>query len=250
MTPPLFFVDASRLAAAEVRLDGPEGRHAARVRRIGVGERVDLADGSGAVAECVVVAVARDALDLRVRSRRTEPPPQPRLTVVQALPKGERAELAVGAMTEVGVDAIVPWAAARCVVTWDGDRARKGVARWRTAAWEASKQARRARLPDVYDAASTRDVADLLAGAALSVVLHEAAQRPLTALTVVPGSGDVVVVVGPEGGLTPEELAAFAPVGADAYRLGPTVLRSSTAGVVAATLLLARSGRWSASPTC
>jgi len=250
MTPPLFLVDASRLATEEVRLDGAEGRHAARVRRIGVGERVDLADGSGAVAECVVVAVARDALDLLVRSRRTEPPPQPRLTVVQALPKGERAELAVSAMTEVGVDAIVPWTAARCVVTWDGDRARRGVARWRTAAWEAGKQARRARLPEVYDAASTRDVIDVLAEAALAVVLHEEARQPLSALTVIPDSGDLVVVVGPEGGLTPEELTAFAAVGSDTYRLGPTVLRSSTAGVVAATLLLARSGRWSAFPTC
>ena len=250
MTPPLFLVDASRLATEEVRLDGAEGRHAARVRRIGVGERVDLADGSGAVAECVVVAVARDALDLLVRSRRTEPPPQPRLTVVQALPKGERAELAVSAMTEVGVDAIVPWTAARCVVTWDGDRARRGVARWRTAAWEAGKQARRARLPEVYDAASTRDVIDVLAEAALGVVLHEEARQPLSALTVIPDSGDLVVVVGPEGGLTPEELTAFAAVGSDTYRLGPTVLRSSTAGVVAATLLLARSGRWSAFPTC
>jgi 16S rRNA (uracil1498-N3)-methyltransferase len=245
MTPPLFFVDPDRLALDEIRLDGAEGRHAARVRRIHVGERVDVADGFGSVAECVVVAVGRDALDLRVSSRRTAPPPQPRLTVVQAVPKGERAELAVSAMTEVGVDAIVAWSAARCVVSWDGERAGKGVARWRTAAREAAKQARRTWLPEVYAADDTHAVAGLLVGAALGVVLHEEAARPLSALTAVPDSGDVVVVVGPEGGLTREELAAFAAVGADAYRLGPTVLRSSTAGVVASALLLARSGRWS-----
>lgn len=248
MTAPVFLVDPARLAAGDVvLLDGAEARHAATVRRVRLGEPVVLTDGGGRLAECVVRAVDRDRVECAVTSRRSVPAPQPRLVVVQALAKGERAELAVEAMTEVGVDAIVPWAAARCVVQWRGERAVRGLARWRSSAREAAKQARRAWLPDVEELASTGDVARLLRGAALGVVLHESAAAALAGVSV-PRSNDVVLVVGPEGGLTEEELETFAAAGAPAYRLGPTVLRTSTAGVAAAAVLLARSGRWGPSP--
>lgn len=243
MTLPVFVVDTELLAGNRVVLDGAEGRHAATVRRLGPGEGVELTDGAGVRVACTVASAERDRLVLDVQSRQFEAEPAPRLVVVQALPKGDRGELAVEVMTEVGVDLLVPWAASRCVTRWTGDRGRRGRERWVATAREAGKQARRSRFPPVAPLASTAEVGELLRGAALGVVLHEAARQPLAAVTP-PAVGDVVVVVGPEGGITADELAAFAATGASAYRLGPTVLRASTAGVAALSVLLARSGRW------
>ena len=244
MSPPVFLAEPGRLAADRVVLDGPEGRHAATVRRLRAGERVDLTDGAGLLAECVVAVVAgRDALELDVLARRRTPAPDPRIVVVQALPKGDRGELAVELMTEVGVDEIVPWQASRCVTQWKPDRRDKALGRWRSTAREAAKQARRAWLPEITDLATTADVAVRLASAASAVILHEEAQRPLSGL-VAPAKGDLVVVVGPEGGVTEEELERFAGAGGVPALLGPTVLRTSTAGVAAAAVLLAATGRW------
>src|ERR1044071_5071017 len=147
MTVPVFLTPALPGLDRYV-LDGPEGRHAAAVRRIRAGERVDLTDGLGGVAECVAESAGKDSLTLRVLGRRSVPAPEPRLIVVQGLPKGDRGELAVEMMTEVGVDVIVPWAAARSVTQWKGDRAAKSLARWRATAREAGKQARRFHLPE------------------------------------------------------------------------------------------------------
>lgn len=244
MTAPLFIVAAGALAAdGPVLLDGPEGRHAARVRRIGVGERVDLADGTGLVAECVVAEAGADSLRLDVVRRYELPEPSPRFTAVQALPKGDRGELAVEVLTEIGVDEIVPWGAARCVTRWEGARGERSAARWAAHAREAAKQARRARVPVVSALATTAEVARRLAGAALPLVLHELAAEPLSGVAV-PATGEVVVVIGPEGGVDDAELAAFAAAGARAVRLGPEVLRTSTAGVAALAVLAARTARW------
>ena len=169
--------------------------------------------------------------------------PTPRVVVVQALPKGDRGELAVEVLTEVGVATVVPWAAARCVAVWKGERAHKSVERWRATAREAAKQARRAWFPEVADLAITADVVRLVAAADLAVVLHEGATGSLASLAV-PEAGTVLVVVGPEGGLTDEEVAALAAAGAHAVRLGAEVLRTSTAGVAAVSALLSRSARW------
>jgi 16S rRNA (uracil1498-N3)-methyltransferase len=241
MSPPVFLCD--ELAGDRITLGGPEGRHAAVVRRLRPGERADLTDGAGLVAECAVTAASRDALELEVLARRRVPAPSPRVVVVQALPKGDRGELAVETMTEVGVDVIVPWAAARCVTQWRPERRAKSLARWRATAREAAKQARRAWLPEVTDLATTAEVAARITAAPLAAVLHEEAEAPLSGLPV-PDAGDVVVVVGPEGGLTDEEIAAFTVAGGVPSLLGPTVLRTSTAGVAAASVLLARTGRW------
>ncbi|MGI8335363.1 16S rRNA (uracil(1498)-N(3))-methyltransferase [Actinomadura scrupuli] len=244
MSPPVFLAEPGRLAADRVVLDGPEGRHAATVRRLRAGERVDLTDGAGLLAECVVAVVAgRETLELDVLTRRRTPAPDPRIVVVQALPKGDRGELAVELMTEVGVDEIVPWQAGRCVTQWKPDRRDKALGRWRSTAREAAKQARRAWLPEITDLATTADVAVRLASAASAVILHEEAQEPLSGL-VTPAKGDLVVVVGPEGGVTEEELERFAAAGGVPALLGPTVLRTSTAGVAAAAVLLAATGRW------
>lgn len=244
MSAPVFIADPDSLDGDVVRLDGPEGRHAAVVRRLRAGEEVVLTDGRGRAAECVVAEATRAGLVCEVRERRSAERPSPRLVVVQALPKGERAELAVQMLTEIGADVIVPWSAARCVVQWRGERAHKALARWRSNAREAAKQARRWWLPEVPPLAGTDDVAGILRGAALPLVLHEAASAPLTDLPV-PSAGDVVVVVGPEGGLTDEEVEAFARAGGHAVRLGASVLRTSTAGVAACAALLSRTPRWS-----
>jgi 16S rRNA (uracil1498-N3)-methyltransferase len=189
-----------------------------------------------------VTGTGRDVLHVQVHSVEIDPEPTPRLVVVQALPKGDRGELAVETMTEVGVDVVVPWAAARCVTRWRDARGAKALAKWRTSALAAAKQSRRAWFPEVTDLASTADVSALLTTGSAAVVLHEEATEPLARLDV-PSAGDVVVVVGPEGGLTPEELTAFRDAGATAYRLGDTVLRTSTAGTAALAVLLART-RW------
>ncbi len=240
MIAPVFLVDEAAMTAGErITLDGPEGRHAATVRRMRTGERVDLSTGAGRVAECRVVATHRDRLDLDVLVVREVAAAQPRLVVVQALPKGDRGERAVELLTEVGVDAVVPWAAQRCVVRWRAERTANAVARWRATAREAGKQSRRAWLPDVRGLATTADVTGLLAAADARLVLEGQGSVPLGAVTL-PAAGEIVVVVGPEGGLTDGELAAFDAVGAQRVRLGPTVLRTSTAGVVASAALLSR----------
>jgi 16S rRNA (uracil1498-N3)-methyltransferase len=241
---PVFISTADRLVGDHVVLDGAEGRHAATVRRLRHGERVDLTDGAGLMAECVVTGAGRDTLELDVVVRRRQPVPDPRIVVVQALPKGDRGEMAVEAMTEVGVDEIVPWPAARCVTRWRPERREKSLARWRGTATEAGKQARRAWLPEVPDLATTAQVAERISAASAAVILHESAATPLGALNL-PANGEIVVVVGPEGGLTDEEVGAFADAGGHPASLGPTVLRTSTAGVVAAAVLLSRTARWS-----
>ncbi|RMI40947.1 16S rRNA (uracil(1498)-N(3))-methyltransferase [Streptomyces triticirhizae] len=243
---PVFLVGS--LAGAEpgasLTLDGAEGRHAVAVRRLRVGEEVVLSDGAGAGWLGRVAEVGgRDRLEVTALERRAEPEPSPHITVVQALPKGDRGELAVSTMTETGVDAVVPWAADRCVTQWRGERGAKSLARWRAAAREAAKQARRLRVPEVTEVRDAAGVARLLADAAFAGVLHESATLPL-ATARLPAEGRLVLVVGPEGGITEAELTAFAAAGATPYRLGPTVLRTSTAGPAATALLLTRTGRW------
>ncbi|TQK44534.1 16S rRNA (uracil1498-N3)-methyltransferase [Streptomyces sp. SLBN-118] len=247
MTAPVFVVDSLEGVGpgASVILDGPEGRHAVSVRRLQPGEDIVLTDGRGRGAAGVVVrAEGKDRLIVEPREFPTEPEPAPRITVVQALPKGDRGELAVETMTETGVDAVVPWAAARCITQWKGERGAKSLAKWRATAREAGKQSRRLRFPEVADAATTKQVASLLAEADFAAVLHEEGAEPL-ATAELPAEGSIVLVVGPEGGVSPQELAAFAEAGAKPYRLGRSVLRTSTAGTAATALLLGRTGRWS-----
>jgi 16S rRNA (uracil1498-N3)-methyltransferase len=241
--PPVFLSDPAALAADEVVLDGPEGRHAATVRRLAAGERADLTDGAGLVAECVVTATGAGTLKLRVLARRSEPRPDPALVVAQALPKGDHGPLAVDLMTEGGVDVIVPWAARRCVTRWEGARGDRGLARWRAAAAQAAKQSRRAWWPEVTALASTGDLTGRVAAASLAVLLDPAGPVPLSGLGL-PAAGDILVIVGPEGGISPEEMAQLTRAGAVAARLGPTVLRTSSAGLVAATIVASRAGRW------
>jgi 16S rRNA (uracil1498-N3)-methyltransferase len=224
-----------------VTLSGDEARHAV-VKRIRVGEQVALTDGAGTTATVTVAGTGKDELSATVDAVTTVEPETPHVLVVQAIPKGDRGELAVEMLTEVGVDVIVPWAASRSVSVWRGEKQAKALARWRSTAREAAKQSRRSWFPEVSDVVSTEQVADLLREASVPVVLHEAASGPLANLPL-PGRGRIVIVVGPEGGISDEELAAFAAVGAEPVRMGSSVLRTSTAGVAATAALLART-RW------
>ena len=241
MTLPVFVHDGlSGLAVGdEVELAGDEARHAVVVKRIRVGEQVTLTDGAGTNLTVTVSDTSRSSLSATVDTVLTVDPETPRVVVVQAIPKGDRGELAVEMLTEVGVDVIVPWAASRSVAVWRGDRQAKALAKWRTTAREAAKQARRSWFPSVADVVTTAQVVELLRDADVPVVLHEAASGPLADLPV-PGRGEIVIVVGPEGGISDEELEAFAAVGAEPVRMGSSVLRTSTAGVVAVAGLLLR----------
>jgi 16S rRNA (uracil1498-N3)-methyltransferase len=238
---PLFLLD-SLPQTEELLVDGAEGRHAVEVLRLAPGERVRVGDGQGTVAEGNVLAADAAGLRVAVLARYEVPAPAPEFVLVQALPKGDHGPLAVDLATELGVDRIVPWTAARCVTRWRDDRVAKGMAKWRAAARAASKQSRRPRVPEVTEPMTTRQVCGLLADADLAVVLHEQARRPLAELTV-PDEGTVAVVVGPEGGLTDGEVLAFRAAGAHAVRLGSEVLRTSTAGAAALAALSLRT-RW------
>jgi len=251
VTAPVFVVDGAALQEAApcsvVTVNGPEGRHAVTVRRIRIGEAVAVVDGLGRRAVGEVLSISgKDTLQFAVYSVDVEPLPQPRVTVVQALPKGDRGELAVELLTEVGVDVVVPWSAANCMTQWRPERAERAWQKWHDTSVAAAKQSRRSRFPIVRTLAATTEVASLLASADLAVVLHEDARRPIASVDV-PEAGDVVVVVGPEGGLTQDELVAFEGAGAVCVRLGPTVLRTSSAGMAAVAAMLAGSRRWSVS---
>jgi 16S rRNA (uracil1498-N3)-methyltransferase len=223
-----------------VRLDGDEGRHASDVRRLRIGEPVDLTDGAGTLLHATVTEVHRGGLTADVAAVESVERPMPRLTVVQALAKGGRDEQAVEAMTEIGVDEVVGWPAERCIARWT-DRTN---AKWLATTRAAAKQARRTWWPTVSGPATTEAVAELCRSADLAVVLHEDAVDALAGIPV-PASGSVVVVVGPEGGITEHELAMLRAAGASVVRLGDTVLRASTAGAAALAVLCATT-RWQA----
>ena len=233
-----FFVaalDAGVQVGSVVTLAGPEGRHAAVVRRIVAGEHVTITDGAGRGVRGPVVAVRKDGLDIEVGEVLSAAVPAPRVVCVQALPKNERAEQAVDLLTEVGVDEIVPWLAGRSIVRWSGERGEKSLAKWQAVAREAAKQSRRLRIPVVAPLASTAQVAARLAAAPAAYVLHEGASVGVA--TIRPPRTEIVLVVGPEGGIAPDELAVFEAAGAQTILIADTVLRTVTAGAVAVAQL-------------
>jgi 16S rRNA (uracil1498-N3)-methyltransferase len=249
----LFYVDALPATGGLAVVDGDEGFHAATVRRIRPGEQLVLGDGAGALARCEVEHAGRDGLRARVLGRWSVAPGRPGVTVVQALPKSDRSELAIELATEAGADAFLAWQAARCVAIWQGPRIDKGLRRWRAVARSAARQSRRARIPPVEGVVSTaalteRVRAEAAAGAAV-LALHESATDRLVD-TAVAQVDSVFLVVGPEGGIAPEEIAALTGAGAVAVRLGPQVLRTSSAAAVALGALGALTGRWDRVADC
>jgi 16S rRNA (uracil1498-N3)-methyltransferase len=226
---------------ARVTLSGDEARHAVQVARVRAGERIAIGDGRGTIVRGPVAEAAPGALVVEVDEIVRDEAPSPALVLVQALAKGDRDELAVQAATELGVDRIVPWAAARSVSRWQGPKAEKGRARWAAIAREASKQSIRSRVPLVEAATPTAGLPGLLDGARV-LVLEPTARRGLAELEL--DRRDLALLVGPEGGIAPEELERLEAAGAEPVRLGPGVLRTSTAGPAAVAVLSARLGRW------
>lgn len=247
MVATLFYVEALPDTGALAVVDGDEGFHAATVRRIRAGEKLVLGDGVGGLASCVVERAGRDGLAARVLERWSVAPPRPAVTVVQALPKSERSELAIELATEAGADAFLAWQAARCVANWDGARAEKGLRRWRAVARSAARQSRRAHIPAVDGVLSTADLVNRVRDeGALVLALHESSIDRLTEVPVAQ-AGSVMLVIGPEGGIAPEEITALTDAGAVAVRLGPTVLRTSSAAAVALGALGVLTSRWDGS---
>ncbi len=265
MTAQLYLVAPGALGGSGpgsvVELTGDEARHAATVKRIRVGEVILVADGTGVLAEGVVGSVivagadarrgsarepregrAGPVVEVRIASISAARVAGPRFVLVQALAKGGRDELAVETATELGVDEIVPWQASRCIVTWRGPRGERALEKWQATARAAAKQSRRAVVPGVAAAETTPGLVARARASALTLVLHEDATLPLPEADI-PAAGDVLLVVGPEGGIDPAELAALTTAGAVAVRLGDEVLRSSTAGPAALAALCART-RW------
>ena len=241
----LHFIDetAGSIAVGDtLTLTGAEAHHAAAVRRVRVGEAVTVTDGRGAWLEGECEAVAPREVVIRITGHRDESEPRPRLVLAQALAKGDRDELAVQAATELGVDEIVPWQASRSVSRWEGPKAEKGRQRWATIVREAAKQAHRAWLPEVAAIATTAALGARAAGERV-LVLEPTAEVRLSSLDLTDDS-TIVLVVGPEGGIAPDELARLEAAGATRVRLGDTVLRTSTAGPAALALVNARLGRW------
>ncbi|OBI80271.1 16S rRNA (uracil(1498)-N(3))-methyltransferase [Mycobacterium sp. E740] len=243
MSRALFYVGVVPAVGELAVVDGDEGFHAANVRRIRVGERLDVSDGAGELAHCVVDEAGKGRLTARVLERRFVPPPSPTVTVVQALPKSDRAELAIELATEAGADAFVAWQASRCVARWESAaKVDKGLRRWSAVARSAARQSRRPRIPEVSGPVSTAQLVGGLGGA-LVLVLHESASRHLADVPVA-AADSLVLVVGPEGGIADDEVAALCDAGATAVRLGPTVLRTSTAAAVALGALGVLTDRW------
>ena len=244
----LFYVDALPEVGEQAVVDGEEGFHAATVRRIRPGEQLDLSDGAGTLAHCIIEDVGNGRLTARVLSRSTVAPAAPAVTVVQALPKSDRSELAIELATEAGADAFVAWQASRCVARWDGKaRLDKGLHRWRAIARAAARQSRRAHIPPVTGVVSTPELAqrvgDDVASGAVVLALHESATEPLTKLSLAQADS-LMLIVGPEGGIAEDEIAALSAAGATPVRLGPTVLRTSTAAAVALGALGVLTPRW------
>jgi 16S rRNA (uracil1498-N3)-methyltransferase len=226
---------------ARLSLTGAEAKHAATVNRTRPGESVLIGNGRGLVASGEVLVSTNTELTIDVESVSCVERETPTITLVQALAKGDRDELAIQAATELGVDAVVPWAASRSVSRWEGAKVAKGRERWATIVREAAKQSIRAWTPEVGELATTKQIAALAASARV-LVLEPDATESLTAVE--PDGRDLVLVVGPEGGIAPQELAAFRDAGAELVRLGSTVLRTSTAGPAALAVLNASLHRW------
>jgi len=217
-----------------VQLTGAEAHHAGVVRRLDVGESVTITDGLGLGVLGHVLYVSKSVVGVEVDTVLAPSSPRLWVTVAQALPKQDRAELAVDLMTEAGVDEILPWAGARSQVRWNGERGEKAAAKWVSAAREASKQARRLRFPVIDAYASLNDLVEQARTYDCVIIMHEKSTRPISQCPV-PSDGKVLIVIGPEGGLTDEEVTALEGVGGVTYLMGPTVLRTSTAGAIAVT---------------
>ncbi|PRQ10893.1 16S rRNA (uracil(1498)-N(3))-methyltransferase [Corynebacterium sp. 13CS0277] len=252
MSLPAFILDSARddyAVGDVVTVSGPEGRHAVTVKRLTVGEQLLLLTDVGVRYTATVTATrGKDTLQAAIDAVEEVTPPTPQVVLIQALPKSERSELAIDLATQGGVDAIVPWAAEHCIAKWVGPKAAKGRQKWLQAAQAAAKQARRASIPPVAELAGSP--AEAVARAAsffgpldMLLVLDEDAASPFRQLDFT-GKERIGIVIGPEGGISDEEIAAFRELGGQAVLLGPEVLRAANAGFAALAAIGASTPRW------
>lgn len=231
-----------------IGVEGQEAHHAATVSRVRAGEQIRFADGRGLAVGGAVTSASRERVEITVASIDHEPAPVIELWLAQALAKGDRAELAIQAATELGVTGVVPWQAARSVSRWSGPKVQKGVARWQSVVQEAAKQSLRARTPEVAAPVDLEGLVALASDDTTIVVLDPDAPRTLVS-QLEPGglvalSSRLVLVVGPEGGIDGREHEALDEAGAVRARLGRPVLRTSTAGPAAIAVIQAVAGAW------
>lgn len=270
MSNPVFYADPAELAGllpgSSYTLGGDEGRHATTVKRLALGEPVDLCDGAGLRLSCTVSSAEKGLLTVQILDVLRESAQPITFTLIQALAKGDRDELAIEMATELGIDAVAPWQAERSIVRWKMDKAVKGPQKWRQVVAAAAKQARRSTIPEVGALLGTTGVCEQIAAADLALILHEDATDSVAAVarqwqealaehhagSTVAGGADaaataphtVLMIVGPEGGMSAAEVEAFIAAGAQTALLGRHVLRSSTAGPAAVVLLSQELGRW------
>jgi 16S rRNA (uracil1498-N3)-methyltransferase len=223
-----------------VELGGDEGKHAASVRRMRVGEGIQLTDGRGLRVRGQVAEVLPKSLKISVTGSENESKDQLELVLVQALAKGDRDELAIQAATELGVSAVISWQAERSISRWDAAKAAKGQARWQVICDEAAKQSLRVWHPRVEPLVTSQELTARIGEFAQVLVLDPTAEVGIASVSVKPGK--IAIVVGPEGGIDETELAAFEKAGALRVRLGEPILRTSTAGVVAIAAIQTVSG--------
>ena len=225
----LFFVpDLPTQVGASYSFNSEDANHAIKVLRIEVGEIFRVSDGNGGWANVQVNEVTKRSLETTVLEVGRQEPLEIKFTVVQALPKSDRAKEAVELLTEAGADVIVPWLANRSISRTEV------ISKFATTAREASKQSRRLFIPQLHETVKEKGVIELIKGADLALVFHESAQVKLSEIiTPQTKAKNVVVVIGPEGGITDEELAAFAAAGAHVAGLGRPILRSAHAGLAA-----------------
>ena len=222
-------------------ITGAEARHAVTVSRLAVGESVRVGNGLGMIASGTVTAVAPSEFRFHVETIEMIERSTPAIWLAQSLAKGDRDELAIQAATELGVDGIIPWTAARSISRWEGAKVAKGQERWGAVVREATKQSARAWLPEVAALVSTKQLAEL-AETVRMIVLDPLAETSLTNVDL--DDRDIVLVVGPEGGISPAEFDLLHSAGAVSARLGGSILRTSTAGPAAIAVLSAKLGRW------
>lgn len=248
MVEPLFFAEGAELDSVgdTFTLSGAEAKHASVVRRMSAGEAIQLTNGRGLRIRGTVASSAQEFVVIKVSGKQLEPKPTVELVLVQALAKGDRDELAIQAATELGVTAVVPWQADRCVSRWEGSKVSKGIARWQQIVLEAAKQALRVWVPTVHEPVSTKQFADLVSGYSQVLVLDPTAEMGLTSVDLA-AQGQVAIVVGPEGGISNAELSLLERAGATRIHLGVNILRTSTAGMAAISALQAKLGNWATS---
>lgn len=266
MSAPVFVVEAGWARDVPVGghavLTGSEGRHAATVQRRTVGEEIEIVDGAGTRWRTTVAQAGRAELTLQIAAVAQEAPAWPRITLVQALVKGGGDEQAITAATETGVDSVVPWQANRSISKWQSggvDKSQRAYLRWQVAVREAAKQARRAYVPDVGALLKSpqlaKKAAEVVANGGLVLAADETATQPIAPVVSewaageletqrgAAGAGEVWCIIGPEGGIAPDEIAALTAAGAQPVLLGPHVMRAVTAGPVAVALIRAATSR-------